>query len=107
MDTEKSLTSLISLGTQQYTNTAGVQVPKIQTDLRRALSLDYQGRYRKLDISTEQCNYTGGALLSDRSPDRKKQDEFENLGHRQRVRSIPTLLTKQAHSRAISKYELL
>lgn len=56
--------------------------PGIQCDLRRALSLDYQNRFSKLDISAERASYTQGAPLAKRSPDRKKRDLSENLAHR-------------------------
>lgn len=56
--------------------------PGIQCDLRRALSLDYQNRYSKLDISAENAGYTHGAILAKRSPDRKRRDLSENLAHR-------------------------
>lgn len=56
--------------------------PGIQCDLRRALSLDYQNRLSKMDISTECANYTQGAPLARRSPDRKRRDLSENLAHR-------------------------
>jgi len=56
--------------------------PGIQCDLRRALSLDYQKRFAKLDISAEQAGYTQGAPLARRSADRKRRDLSENLANR-------------------------
>lgn len=56
--------------------------PGIQCDLRRALSLDYQTRFSRLDISAERSSYTQGAPLARRSPDRKRRDLTENLAHR-------------------------
>lgn len=56
--------------------------PGIQCDLRRALSLDYQNRFSKLDISAESACYTQGAPLARRSPDRIRRDISENLANR-------------------------
>lgn len=56
--------------------------PGIQCDLRRALSLDYQNRFSKLDISAETAGYTQGAPLARRSPDRIRRDISENLANR-------------------------
>ena len=64
--------------------------PGIQCDLRRALSLDYQSRFSKLDISTHGARYST-PVLAPRSPDRKKRDSLENLAHRlhrERTRNI-------------------
>lgn len=64
------------------TDDIGSTKPGIQCDLRRALSLDYQNRFSKLDISVERASYTQGAPLARRSPDRKRRDRSENLAHR-------------------------
>ncbi|ORY82147.1 hypothetical protein BCR37DRAFT_37436 [Protomyces lactucae-debilis] len=53
--------------------------PGIQCDLRRALSLDYQSKFSKLDISAEQASYTRGVPLAERSPARARRDTKTNL----------------------------
>lgn len=86
-----SLTTQISSHPTVLDNTPGSPIddlaktkPGIQCDLRRALSLDYQTRFSKLDISAERASYTQGAPLAQRSPDRKRRDLSENLAHRLR-----------------------
>jgi hypothetical protein len=56
--------------------------PGIQSDLRRALSLDYQSKFSKLDISSEQASYTRGAHFSERSMERQQHDGRSNLADR-------------------------
>lgn len=79
--TRRSVSGLDNTGGSP-TNDLTSTKPGIQCDLRRALSLDYQNRFSKLDISAERASYTQGAPLARRSPDRKRRDLSENLAHR-------------------------